>query len=468
MAPLFIKVPLTAQCCSTNEVFDAFSRIRTIELNVKGIVDLNLEPRFPKEAPILQRIVFRNHEALQQEPDIILPGEENLCDSPIPGVFDHCPLPALTSLSIEGFTPDWRNHLFAPTLTDITVRITSENKYGTGCMFDALNQMKNLRLLDLTLECASLDWLTRQTRQVSLPKLEDLALHASMESCVYLFERLEFPPTTAVSVDILGAPRASLLLSSLFETVCSRLSVASAPRILTVALWDNDHIHTIEPRNHFAFWDQTIDTRVFRSSQPTVKPLFHIEITCVQDPLALLTMGISMGPVSNAHVLFIGTYVERFYHREDYGELLKESMPRVHTLHLRPPDMVTLERMCRVHKSEVTNETQPLFPCLHVLVLSELCFDRDSVWGLKRALRERKRSGHSIHTLELLQCETLESGDVDSFRKHVDEVLWQGEEGPSDDEDRRDDESRLLRGGLRGIRRRGFRRRGLKKKFVFS
>ncbi|KAJ3488994.1 hypothetical protein NLI96_g2448 [Meripilus lineatus] len=433
-APLSIKVPMRAQRFPTHEVFDTFTRIRSIELDVKSIIDLDLEPLFPLQAPILQRIVLRNHKALQQKLEIIQLGKENLGDRPIPEVFDHCPLPSLTNLVIEGFTPDWQNHLFAPALTSLTVRFTSTNNYGYGSMFDALDQMQNLRLLDLTFKCASLGWLTRQTRRVSLPKLEDFALHDATESCAYLLERLEFPLTTTVYIYIPEGGRASPSLPSLLAIACSRLSAAGAPRILTVGLWDS--LHFLGPRNHFAFWDQVVDTRVISSVQLVTKPLLHIEIRRSWDWVALFTMGVSLGPVSDTHVLFIGSYIG---YDDDPWELVKERMPKVHTLHFRPPDMGVLERLLVrdiLHKSKRTNETQQFFSGLHTLVIQEAKFRAlQSVPGLERGLSERKQSGRSIHTLELLDCEYISSYDVNSFRRHVDQVIWEKEEEPSDDED---------------------------------
>ncbi|KAJ3488999.1 hypothetical protein NLI96_g2445 [Meripilus lineatus] len=437
-APLTIKISLILRRIPTYLVFDAFSRIQAIELDVKIIEVLNLETRFPREAPILRKVVLRNFEALQQMPYRIRPGEGNFGDKPIPGIFDHCPLPSLTSLSIEGFIPDWQNHIFTPFLTCLTVRLTSQNKYGTGCMFDALDQMKNLRLLDLAFECVTLNWLTRQTRRVSLPKLEDLVLHDSTESCVYLFERLEFPTTTTVSIHVSDVGKASPFLPSLFAAACSRLSVTDAPRILTVGLWNNEHV--FGRRDHFAFWDQIVGTRVIRSFQPTAKPLFHIEVIRAWDWISLLTMGLSLGPVSNTQVLFIGS---RISWHDDPWEIIKESIPKVHTLHLRPPNIVVLERLLArdiLHKSKRTNKTQPFFANLQMLVISEVRFNEDSVWCLENGLSGRKESGRPIHTLELHGCERLDEEDVDSFREYVDQVIWEKVEGLSDDGDDSEDE----------------------------
>ncbi|KAJ3488993.1 hypothetical protein NLI96_g2446 [Meripilus lineatus] len=437
-APLFIKVPLTAQILPTYEVFKAFPRIRSIELDVKSIVDLNLEPRFPKEAPILQKIVLRNHKAVKRGLGRIQPGEENNGDIPIPGVFDHCPLPSLTSLSIEGFTPDWRNRIFVPTLSNLTVRVTAMNKYGKpeGCILDALDQMKNLRILDLTFEYASLNGLTRQTRQVSLPKLEELALCDSTESCAYLLERLEYPVTTTVCIYITEGGRASPSLPSLLATACSRLSVPGAPQILTVGLWESLDLHG--GGRNLAFWDKVVETRVNLSFPHPVKPLFHIEIRCSWDWVALFTLGVSLGPVSNTLVLLIKCGI---HYSEDPWEVVKESMPKVHTLHWRP-DMAVLERLLSrdiLHKSKRTKETKPFFPDLRTLILQGIYFRADAIWALENGLSERKESGRPIRTLELLECEKLDSWIVESVRGSVDQLIWQEEPSGNESGDDYDD-----------------------------
>ncbi|KAJ3488998.1 hypothetical protein NLI96_g2444 [Meripilus lineatus] len=434
-APLFIKVPLTAQILPTYEVFKAFPRIRSIELDVKSIVDLNLEPRFPKEAPILQRIVLRNHEAVKKGPGRSQQDEENNGDIPIPGVFDHCPLPSLTSLSIEGFTPDWRNRIFVPTLSNLTVRVTAKSKYGKpeGCMFDALDQMKNLRTLNLTFKDAPLGRLTRQTRQVSLPKLEELSLCDSTESCDYLLERLEFPLTATVYIYIIEGGQASPSLSSLLATACTRLSTPDAPQILTVGLWCSARLSGFG--KNFAFWDRVIETRIHHILPHLMKPLFHIEINFIWDWLELFTTGVSLGPVSNTQALFIESGIHK---SEDPWEIIKERMPKVRTLSLRQPDMAVLERLLSrdiLHKSKRTPETKPFFSDLRTLVLLEIEFCDDDILYLEIGLSERKRSGRPIHTLELLGCERLLRDHVNSFRKCVNQVVCPEEEELPDDYD---------------------------------
>ncbi|KAJ3479349.1 hypothetical protein NLI96_g9129 [Meripilus lineatus] len=431
-APLAINVPSSTQDKLICDVFNAFSRIRDIELNTLFRDYLPINSRFPKEAPILRRIAIRCDETFSQS--IIVLGHRALPEHFIPTIFDRCSLPSLTHLSIEGFTPQWHNHIFAPTLTHLTVRSISKDNHGTGSIFDTLDKMKNLLLLDLSFHCDSLSWLERHTRQISLPKLGHLALCDSTDSCTYLLERIDHPPTTTILI-ALPKPRPAASFSTLSPVTFNKLSAKGVPEILTVTLSYEGMARVRAIPYHLAFWDQVIDTEDIPWDE--VKPLFHFQSakTLFVD---MLKYGVSLGPLSQTQVLYIGGLIDA---NADPWELVKESMPNVHTLHIDTPGLGVLQRLLSrdiLHKSKWTSQTKPFFPNLRTLILENANFGYSLDAFLRKGLFHRKLSGRPIRTLKLLECRNITSDSLGEFE--VDEVDWDriedldtGESDPEDD-----------------------------------
>ncbi|KAJ3479342.1 hypothetical protein NLI96_g9128 [Meripilus lineatus] len=283
--------------------------------------------------------------------------------------------------------------------------------------------MKSLRLLDLSFNCTSLGWLMRHTRQISLPKLVHLALCDSTDSCAYLLERINHPPTTTILVTLpRGRPAASF--STLSAVTFNKLSAKGVPEILTVTL--SREAFTIETLFqtrplHLAFWDQIIDTEDIPWGE--VKPLFHFQdaSTYLVD---MLQHGVSLGPLSQVQVLYIGGQID---YNEDPWEPVKESMPNVHTLHMNNPDLGVLQRLLSrdiLHKSKRTSQTKPFCPNLQTLILENANFEYLVQGCLEEGLSCRKLSGRPVRTLKLLACCNITDYSLDFF--DVDEVDWDG------------------------------------------
>lgn len=424
-APLTIKVHPNAKLEPIREIFNSFARIRDIELGISRRDYLALESHFPEEAPILRRIVLQYQGPLGLRTGIPLQTYLDLSSRSFPGVFRRCSLPSLTNLFVEGYVPEWQHHIFASTLTSLTVHSIPKHRDGLRNMLGALNKMKDLRLLDVSFDCHPLDLLTRRPHsagQVSLPKLEHLALRDSTESCICLLEALIFPPTVTILVTVTEQrPASSLPLLS--AATFNKLSVVGAPQIASVALlahpyWEPDDM------THLVFWDKVLDTKDIQTNP--MKPLFHLQIVDMRDPVEVLKMGVSLGPLSDTQVLYIGASID---FDDDPWEPIKASMPNVHTLHTLQLDLLALEKLLKrgiLHKSKRTSQTRPFFPMLDTLVLERGDFNYSVDGCLEAGLSARKLSGRPIRVLKLVDCSDLDEQKVDKLRGLVDEVIWDG------------------------------------------
>lgn len=181
------------------EVFQKFSEVQDIELNLTfdQYKHLKIHPGFPESVPNLHSITLRRE--MQHN------SNSGASHWTVPTIFDSCPIPTLTHLTVEKYLVDWRNHLFTPTLTHLVVESVATTAYGMGDIFESLRKMPNLIHLSLSFIRNPKGLTARPLKPatpVNLPKLSYLFLSDTVTFCACILPCLNFPSTTILDIKI--------------------------------------------------------------------------------------------------------------------------------------------------------------------------------------------------------------------------------------------------------------------------